>query len=197
MEFLNRIKKEMTEGIVKAILEDAGYRVIDSGIEKVIREISCLSASEYKNLTYPEAMQNLPDFTVMNREQTEKFLVEVKYRADWGIDLLEEVREQVKQFGEIVLVSVNAKASDPKNVNSPSRYIRCCALKYDAGQYKAELCNKDGIVAWESVHELKNTEKWLWWAMLPMHKKFTQMREDKNSSTLYSSIKALSGILEQ
>nr|WP_279196851.1 hypothetical protein [Ralstonia mannitolilytica] len=35
MDFENRIKKEMTEGIVKAILEDAGYRVIDSGIEKV------------------------------------------------------------------------------------------------------------------------------------------------------------------
>lgn len=34
----------MTEGIVKAILEDAGYRVIDSGIEKVLREVSCMNA---------------------------------------------------------------------------------------------------------------------------------------------------------
>jgi len=56
MSFANRIKKEMTEGIVRALLEDAQYRVIDSGIEKVLRELSCLSAMEYKALGYPDAM---------------------------------------------------------------------------------------------------------------------------------------------
>ncbi|CAJ0736137.1 hypothetical protein [Ralstonia mannitolilytica] len=59
MDFENRIKKEMTEGIVKAILEDAGYRVIDSGIEKVIRELSCMSSFEYAKLAYPDAMSRL------------------------------------------------------------------------------------------------------------------------------------------
>ncbi|MBU9391491.1 hypothetical protein KTE71_28780, partial [Burkholderia multivorans] len=44
MSFTSRIKKEMTEGIVRAILEDAQYRVIDSGIEKVLRELSCLTS---------------------------------------------------------------------------------------------------------------------------------------------------------
>lgn len=47
MSFTSRIKKEMTEGIVRAILEDAQYRVIDSGIEKVLRELSCLTSAEY------------------------------------------------------------------------------------------------------------------------------------------------------
>lgn len=196
MDFINRIKKEMTEGIVKAILEDAGYRVIDSGIEKVLREVSCMNASEYQKLAYPEVMQNMPDFTIMNREQTQKYLIEVKYRFEWGIQLLEEVREQVKQYGEIVLISINAKADDPKNVNSPSRYIRCCALKFDAGQYKVEVC-RDGEMLWEAVDSLRNTEKWLWWAMSPLHRKFSQLKEDKNNKTLFSAIKALSGILEQ
>lgn len=84
IKFSDRIKKEMTEGIVRAILEDAHYRVIDSGIEKVLRELSCLSAVEYKKLGYPDAMSNLPDFTVMNRDQTTKQLVEVKYRSNWS-----------------------------------------------------------------------------------------------------------------
>ncbi|WP_104565282.1 hypothetical protein [Ralstonia mannitolilytica] len=57
MDFENRIKKEMTEGIVKAILEDAGYRVIDSGIEKIIRELSCMSSFEYAKL--PNATDGL------------------------------------------------------------------------------------------------------------------------------------------
>ena len=84
MDFESRIKKEMTEGIVKAIFEDVGYRVMDSGIEKILRELSCLSVAEYASLGYPGAMSMLPDFTVMDREQTVKYLVEVKYRSKWG-----------------------------------------------------------------------------------------------------------------
>jgi hypothetical protein len=37
MEFENRIKKGMTEGIVRALLDDAGYRVIEHGVEKTAR----------------------------------------------------------------------------------------------------------------------------------------------------------------
>jgi hypothetical protein len=36
MDFSNRLKKEMSEGIVRAVLEDAGYLVTDFGIEKLI-----------------------------------------------------------------------------------------------------------------------------------------------------------------
>ncbi|KVG66125.1 hypothetical protein [Burkholderia pseudomultivorans] len=82
MDFENRIKKEMTEGIVKAILEDAGYRVIDSGIEKIIRELSCLPSFEYAKLAYPDAMSRLPDFTVMTKDQDEKYSVQLKYEDD-------------------------------------------------------------------------------------------------------------------
>jgi ABC-type uncharacterized transport system substrate-binding protein len=34
MEFENRIKKEMTEGIVRALLDDACYCAIEYGMEK-------------------------------------------------------------------------------------------------------------------------------------------------------------------
>jgi hypothetical protein len=67
MSFPSRIKKAMTEGIVRATLEDAHYRVIDSGIEKVLRELSCLNSVEYAALGYPDAMSHLPDFTQSTR----------------------------------------------------------------------------------------------------------------------------------
>lgn len=200
MSFSSRIKKEMTEGIVRAILEDAQYRVIDCGIEKVLRELSCLSAVEYKTLGYPDAMSHLPDFTIMNREQTTKQLVEVKYRTTWGKALFDEVKDQVKIFGEIVLVSVNASAEDPRKLDRPSRYLRCCSLKFDGGVYKVEINKKqeDGSYTrtWVPVDGLSDGT-WLWWAMLPLHEKFPQLNEEANKDTLFDAVKALAGILDR
>lgn len=197
MEFANRIKKEMTEGIVRAVLEDAGYRVIDSGIERVLREISCLSAMEYQRLSYPDAMSHLPDFTVMTRDQDEKFLVEVKYRANWGRDIFDEVREQVRLFGEIVLVSVNASAQDPRGQNMPSRFIRCCGLKFDGGIYKVEQRVKDTRArVWNAVDAVGDGDG-LWWSMSPLPEKFLKLSDNRDRATLYSAVNALSGILDR
>jgi hypothetical protein len=195
MSFSDRIKKEMAEGIVRAILEDAQYRVIDSGIERVLREVSCLSAVEYRALGYPDAMSHLPDFTVMNREQTTKQLVEVKYRSNWSKALFDEVREQVRLFGEIVLVSINARATDPKGYNSPSRFIRCCGLKYDGGVYLVQHNSKEGVVQWTPFHEVMDGSH-LWWSMLKLHEKFPQLGEESNRSTLFQAVNALAGILD-
>ncbi len=194
MKFVDRIKKEMTEGIVRAILEDAQYRVIDSGIEKVLRELSCMSAVEYKALGYPDAMSHLPDFTVMNRDQTSKQLVEVKYRSNWGKALFEEVREQVRLFGEIVLVSLNAGADDPRKINMPSRFLRCCGLKFDGGVYMVQR-NIDKAAVWTPVDEIKDGSG-LWWSMLKLHEKFPQLGEESNKDTLFQAVSALAGILE-
>lgn len=194
IQFSDRIKKEMTEGIVRAILEDAQYRVIDSGIEKVLRELSCLSAVEYKTLGYPDAMSHLPDFTVMNREQTTKQLVEVKYRSTWGKNLFDEVREQVRLFGEIVLISVNAKAEDPKGINMPSRFLRCCGLKFDAGIYMVQQ-NINKTTVWTPIHEIRDGSG-LWWSMLHLHEKFPQLQDEKNKATLFQAVSALAGILD-
>jgi hypothetical protein len=194
IKFSDRIKKEMTEGIVRAILEDAQYRVIDSGIEKVLRELSCLSAVEYKKLGYPDAMSHLPDFTVMNRDQTTKQLIEVKYRSNWSKNLFEEVKDQVRLFGEIVLISVNAKAEDPKGYNTPSRYLRCCGLKFDGGTYMIQQ-NIGKVVVWTPISQVQDGSG-LWWSMLKLHEKFPQLSEENNKNTLFQAVNALAGILD-
>lgn len=186
----------MTEGIIRALLEDAGYRVIDSGIEKVIRELSCMPVLEYKGLSYPKALSLLPDFTVMDREQKSKFLVEVKYRKVWGEELFEEVKEQVRLYGELVLISVNASAPDGKNYNSPHRFLRCCRLRFEGDEYQVQYRSNGGEVAFKPVAGLKNTEQWLWWSMLKLPEVFTQLTENTNEKTLFQAVNALAGILE-
>lgn len=193
MEFLNRIKKEMTEGIVRALLEDAGYRVIDSGIEKVIRELSCLSVTQYHNLSYPEAISSLPDFTVMDRDQKEKFLVEVKYRKVWSLALLKEIEDQVRIFKEITLISFNADPPSSKHPESPSLYIRCCKLRHLDGKYEVRLEVRNSIPAWRSVSEIN--DKGLWFKMSTLQSVFIQLSEREQSNTLTAAINAIKGIL--
>lgn len=194
MDFLNRIKKEMSEGIARAIFEDAGYRVIDSGIEKVLRELSCLSTIEYHALGFPNAMNLLPDFTVMTRDQDKKFLVEVKYRSHWSKSIFDEVRDQVAVFGEMILVSVNATAEDPKGYNLPTRFIRCCSLRLHNGVYQVELRAQNREQAWFPVDEV-NDGAHLWWKMSYLSEKFELLSETKNSKTLTLAVGALEGIL--
>lgn len=203
MNFENRIKKEMTEGIVKAILEDAGYRVIDSGIEKVIRELSCLSQVEYQNLEYPDAMKHLPDFTVMDREQKKKYLVEVKYRSNWSKEILLEVKDKVKIFGKLILISVNANPPFEKTRNIPSEFLRCCNLRFAGDKYEVELSEQDWprpygsrIFYWKDVDDITDDQK-LWWRMSPLQDKFTELKSRREDLTLFSAVQALAGILRQ
>ena len=203
MNFENRIKKEMTEGIVKAIFEDAGYRVIESGIEKLMPEVSCLSHDEYRNLAYPDAMKHLPDFTVMDREQKTKTLVEVKYRSTWSKDLLLEVEEKAKIYKELVLVSVNANPPADWSKCLPSQYLRCCALRYVDGLYQVELSAQDTMSRqaersfyWVGIEEIAN-DPCLWWRMSPLQSKFKNLQARKDSGTIFAAVRALTGILNR
>lgn len=96
MSFENRLKGNITEAIVKALLVDEGYRVIDSGIEHLVREISCLDRREYMELSFADALRKLPDLIVMNKRQDNAHLVEVKYRQSWSPSLIGELEEQVR-----------------------------------------------------------------------------------------------------
>lgn len=194
MEFLSRIKKEMTEGMARAIFEDAGYRVIESGVEKVFRELACMAPEEYVRLSMPETMRKLPDFMVMTREQDRKYLIEVKYREQWSKSVLTDLRAQVQAFGEMVLVCVNATAANPRKLKDcPSRFIRCCPLRVSQGEYQMELRKNGG---WVAVDQLENDDA-LWWMTWPLWEKFDQLQEEPNSKTLFMAVQALRGILAE
>ena len=111
-------------------MEGARYRVIDAGIEKLFRELSCLEFVEYLDIAFPESFRRLPDLIVMDFAQKEKMLVEVKYRDKFSYQLFEckKLRSQVQLFKEVILVCVNGAASDEKGYDFPERFIRGCKL---------------------------------------------------------------------
>lgn len=198
MDFQKRIKKEMTEGIVRAILEDAGYQVVDTGIEKVLREISPMSEDALMQLGIPYSMWKLPDLTAFNPDKTEKFLIEVKYRSAWGKNLLEEISGQVKVHKNLVLVSINANPPNQYDGYYPSTYLRCCRVKHENEVIKVQLRgrkeDKSNFHYWKALDEIVDGE-WLWWAMSPMEEIFPLLKDLDDNTTLQTAIKAIEGIL--
>lgn len=189
MEFTNRLKKELSEGIVRSLLKDAGYRVIDLGIENTIRETECLSKTEYFNLNITKGLRMLPDLCVMDREQTLQYNVEVKYRSGWNLELFKDIEDQVKRFDEIILIYINGKAPET-DLDSPSRYIRCCKLKHLDGEYLFQSRNLD----WQPVSQLREDEN-QWWAMSLLQNVFPLFNEKAREQTITNAIKTIRGIL--
>lgn len=197
MPFARRLKKEMSEGMVRAVLEHAGYVVTDTGIEKLLSGLNCLTGAAYLDLDFPLALRKLPDFVVMTPDHREKHLVEVKYRSDWNTDIFSAMREQVVHFREIILISINAKAKDPRGYNGPSRYLRCCSLRYMAGTYQVELRGREGAdLAWHDVTGLSDHES-LWWQMVPLTEKFPRFNEETCKGSLREAVDAIRGILDR
>lgn len=195
MEFENRIKKEMTEGIVRALLDDAGYRVIEYGVEKTAREVTPMTPEEYLRLCLPDAVTKTPDLLVLDRTQTAWWLVEIKYRSQWDGSVLDEVEAQVRQFGELVLVSVAGNPDNPHNMDhTPARFLRCCRLRVNEGVYQVEAGKAEGGAEWVPVASVRDNAK-LWWKMRRVQAVFPQINEQANRNTLSSAIRALSGIL--
>lgn len=192
VDFKERIQKEMSEAIVKAILEDAGYRVIDFGIERVLRELSCLTADQYNALGFPDAARRLPDFTVLTREQDKKFLVEVKYRKAFDLGLLqcEEIQEQISIFGELYLVCINGTAPDPYGYGSPRRFVRGCRLSRRNGVPAIHARVRQGSCRWTAIGALKDDEN-LWWKMSPLSELFETVNDFRYGQQVDKAVEAL------
>lgn len=98
LEFSNVIKALTTQSLLATLLERGGYRVTRLGIEELFGEVKHLDQQQYLGLKLPEALRFLPDLLVANRDMTEAFLVEVKYRRRFDDDgrrsLYEELSRQ-------------------------------------------------------------------------------------------------------
>lgn len=191
MEFSNRLKKELTEGIVRSLLVDAGYRVIDFGIESTIREIESMKLEEYLRLSLPRNLRIMPDLVVMDRDQTMSFMVEVKYRNGWKIDLFEEIEEQVKTWGRIYLIYVNgAPPEDKKGLQSPSRNIRCCELTHHESVYC--FTGLDGkLIPIDCLRADENQ----WWGMNLLQNLFPLFHEKNREQTIHHAVSTIRHIL--
>lgn len=158
MDFENRLKGTVTQTLVKALLEDAGYRTIALGVEEVIREVSVLDRGEYRDLALPTVLKRMPDFFVADSDLSKAWLLEVKYRKQWNAKTREslgkQIREQVKIWHPLFLTVFLGNSTKPGN-DSPIHSIGVIRLECENEKMffvRRNGRNKKGTpVAWSDV----------------------------------------------
>ena len=198
MDFENRLKRELSQGAFKCLLEDCGYRVVPLGIEAVIREIACLDKEAYTNLDFSDTVRFLPDYCILDQNQKHKFIVEVKYRWKWDGNILKEVSNQVRKFEDIILVIFVGDPPDSKYTPRPSTYVRCCRMYINEHhQVCAEVKKSKGTDATKTIFvEEEDLSELNWWNLMILQNYFSDLTNSKEEGSLVKAIKSINGILK-
>lgn len=118
MDFSAKLKGNLTENICATILENAGYRVTNFGIEKTLKEVSFLEQEKYFALGLPDTLRLMPDLIVAEFDMSAVWLLEVKYRQNFDsfkncASLYEKLQRQAKAWGDFwVLIFLNEPATE-------------------------------------------------------------------------------------
>lgn len=133
----------------------------------------------------------MPDLVVMDRDQTIAYMVEVKYRNSWTVDLFYEIEEQVKTIGNVTLIYVNGfPPEDKRNLQSPSRNIRCCLLSHKNGEFLFQGMSGE----WQPVNSLRTDEN-QWWGMDLLQNAFPLFHERNSEQTISKAVNAIRSVL--
>ena len=125
MPFSNRLKGTVTQALLRAVLQDCGYRIVPLGIEEVLREITVLQKEEYNALNLPPMFRHLPDFFVAQQDMKRTWFVEVKYRKAWNKSVADSLGKQL--FSQVqtwsplhlmVFLGTAGKQKDKENLAS-------------------------------------------------------------------------------
>lgn len=113
MEFRNLVKAQITQSLLKTLLEGVGYRVTRLGVEELFGEIKYLDFEQYQSLGLPLNLRSLPDLLVAEPDMKKVFLVEVKFRREFNVfsikGLYKELTEQRKHWPGSYAVIMIAK----------------------------------------------------------------------------------------
>lgn len=151
MKFDNKLKGNLTEIIGVTLFEDAGYRVVPLGIEKVVREITTLSLNDYKDLRLSETLCSLPDFLIAEADMRKAWMVEVKYRKKFENfrtceSLKATLGKQAEKWGEIyILLFVGEPAGNSGFAGSHCGVIK---IVFHNGELHFQGKRSDRLIKW-------------------------------------------------
>lgn len=96
INFLDLIKAQITQSLIKTLFERAGYLVTRLGVEELFTEIIYLDKSRYEALNLPQQLRFLPDLLVAEPDLSKAFLLEVKFRRALDKAALKSVHSELR-----------------------------------------------------------------------------------------------------
>ena len=181
IDLSRHLKHQMAKGLVHGLLTHAGYRVIGCGMEQLIPEVTSLDPKQYAALALPNVIKMLPDFIVLDRGASKRFLVDVNYRSSVEASLLADLTRKVGILGELTLVLFSGKTTKPGANRDCGEIVRCCRLEQGSQGVVAKI---RGPRSMTTVLLSKVKPDKLWTAMLPLNEVFSDLgRVDPRTET--------------
>ena len=167
--YTNMLKGNITQAILKTLLEDSEYSVVPFGIEEVFREIKEMNDEDKVNI--PTVLWKMPDFIILNKCRNDFRMVEVKYRKQFNIQtkksLKKELAKQLKSWNPLFLILFLGNVSEP---HKPSKIIRATKLTLD---------EKENILVSTNKNDNKPIEAVRFWELPRVQDIFTNLSEQK------------------
>lgn len=121
MDLDNALHGHVVAAIFEVLLVDAGYDVIPLGVERSVRELRAVDGERYRGLIHPR-LRSIPDFFVLDIDEGESWLTEVKYRSYLHRRLLEDLKAIQQEWAPFTLIL--AVREPPDEWKGTIRYIR-------------------------------------------------------------------------
>jgi hypothetical protein len=97
--------------VIDVLLVDAGYQVVPLGIERVVRELRNADAERFRAIA-PLPLRSMPDFFVIDPDNPQGWLTEIKFRRYLHSNLVDDIRTAQEHWAPFHLVLAVAEPPD-------------------------------------------------------------------------------------
>ncbi len=103
MDLDNALHGHLVAAVFEVLLIDAGYQVVPLGVERSVRELRTVGQEKYLDLVHPR-LRFIPDFFVLDLDEEESWLMEVKYRHYLHPRLLDDLKGIQEEWAPFMLI---------------------------------------------------------------------------------------------
>ena len=121
--------------------------------------------------------------------------VDVKYRSNWDVRILNEVEDQTKLMGKLTLVCFNANPNSSSSQVSGGTHLRACVLKHKNGTY---MINKyqDQSFTWSPVSHIAGDPD-AWFRLAPIQYVFEKLVPSEGlTETPLKAVRAIESLMK-
>ncbi|MFO1117673.1 MAG: hypothetical protein U1E28_18485 [Beijerinckiaceae bacterium] len=184
-----RVKNGVVKGLVRGLLEDAGYQVVPVGYESgtLLKEVQQRSGGRIQIAGVTSLDGHSPDFFVFDTSSKGGVFVDVRFRSELRNAFFDDLDAQLAKEPEFTLVLALGVEAGKRNAPDLSHMVRCCRLRTADGRVEI---SRDTTENWAP---LRRDAKVLWRTMAPLRSCFPKAApvSDENYERLRGLILAL------